>query len=489
MKKISFFGTIITLVIVLVNVTSADVPQLISFQGKLYDNEDNPLTGKYEVTFRIYSTESGGSHVWVETLNLNCENGLYSVILGKTATINLDFDSQYWLGVQVAGDVEQSPRYQLVSVPTAFRAQVANSATQVSWTNLTDIPVGFADGIDDEGVVVGDGWVDDGKIVRLETGTDNVGIGTKNPKAQLHANTTFFVGQGSGNNPQISFSDEGDYGRIQSWNGALSINPLGNSVGIKTTNPTHSLTVNGHIGIQQAGISKYHIGYHNGGLNFAETKEADYRLFLEDGGNVGVGTRNPLTALDIFKSGYANLRLDGTLAGILILGDSNAPESEKYFYLGGYGDKLKIGTVSDLLLNYSTKFTMLRNGNVGIGLVSPSYRLDVGGTIRGNNVAPSDVRIKKEINPIEKALERVNSLRGVNFRWQSEKESNGLQIGVIAQEVEAVFPEAVSTDEMGYKSVAYGRLVAPLIEAIKELKAENESLKERIELVEAKLQE
>lgn len=53
----------------------------------------------------------------------------------------------------------------------------------------------------------------------------------------------------------------------------------------------------------------------------------------------------------------------------------------------------------------------------------------------------------------------------------------GLQIGLIAQEVEDIFPEVVSTDSKGYKSIAYDKLVVPLIEAVKTIKAENDTLK------------
>ncbi|NIA28741.1 MAG: hypothetical protein GWP06_02365 [Actinobacteria bacterium] len=136
--------------------------------------------------------------------------------------------------------------------------------------------------------------------------------------------------------------------------------------------------------------------------------------------------------------------------------------------------------------DYDAKIVITDSGRVGIGKSNPHYALDVEGTIRGENVSPSDVRLKKDIIAIDNALERVVSLRGVNFRWRSGKKENDLQIGLIAQEVEAVFPEAVSTDEDGYKSIAYDKLVAPLIEAIKELKIENDKLRQRIEALERK---
>ncbi len=69
----------------------------------------------------------------------------------------------------------------------------------------------------------------------------------------------------------------------------------------------------------------------------------------------------------------------------------------------------------------------------------------------------------------------------MSYEWIDSAKGMGDQIGLIAQEVEDIFPEAVSTDNQGYKSVAYAKLVSPLIEAVKTLKAENEQLKQRNE--------
>jgi endosialidase-like protein len=65
----------------------------------------------------------------------------------------------------------------------------------------------------------------------------------------------------------------------------------------------------------------------------------------------------------------------------------------------------------------------------------------------------------------------VRRLRGVSFEWRDDVQSghSGKDLGVIAQEVEQVFPELVHTDDRGYKTVNYLGLIAPLIEAVKEL--------------------
>ena len=103
------------------------------------------------------------------------------------------------------------------------------------------------------------------------------------------------------------------------------------------------------------------------------------------------------------------------------------------------------------------------------------------GTIRGSNVSPSDERWKKNIKTIENALDKITALRGVSYQWKDEEKGNGTHLGVIAQEIEKVLPEVVSEDKDGYKSVAYQEIIGVLIEAIKDLKTENEALKVRLD--------
>ena len=92
----------------------------------------------------------------------------------------------------------------------------------------------------------------------------------------------------------------------------------------------------------------------------------------------------------------------------------------------------------------------------------------------------SDARLKTNVELIGDALNKVNSLRGVTFSWNElalGKDATVREVGVIAQEVQAVLPEVVTERETGYLAVKYEKIVPLLIEAIKELKAEVESLK------------
>ena len=92
----------------------------------------------------------------------------------------------------------------------------------------------------------------------------------------------------------------------------------------------------------------------------------------------------------------------------------------------------------------------------------------------------SDKRLKDVKGKVENALEKVLQVNGVQFDWIAKEgihENTGHDIGIIAQEIEAFFPEIVTTRVNGYKAVKYEKLVAVLIEAIKDLNHKVEQLK------------
>ncbi len=145
-------------------------------------------------------------------------------------------------------------------------------------------------------------------------------------------------------------------------------------------------------------------------------------------------------------------------------------------------------------------------GNVGIGTTPSSYKLDVNGDTNiasgsalrfgGTQVctsagctSSSDERLKENIQPLEGSLEKILQLKGVEYDYKDKsKFGDKHQIGVIAQDIEKVFPEVVITDKQtGLKSVAYDHLIAPVVEAIKELFVEIFGLKEAQKVQELRL--
>jgi hypothetical protein len=140
--------------------------------------------------------------------------------------------------------------------------------------------------------------------------------------------------------------------------------------------------------------------------------------------------------------------------------------------------------------------------NVGIGLSNPSYKLHVAGRLKTNGInETSDARLKKDINQISNALDNVLQMRGVTYNWRKDEYPDkgleeGLQYGLIAQELEAIIPELVKTEDNAeaWKSIEYSHLVPVLIEAIKELhtdleeqKSENQSLRTSIKTLDERL--
>jgi len=84
--------------------------------------------------------------------------------------------------------------------------------------------------------------------------------------------------------------------------------------------------------------------------------------------------------------------------------------------------------------------------------------------------------LKDNIAPIDDPLAKVLSISGNTFDWNEKSNKSGHDVGVIAQEIEKVLPEAVITRDNGYLAVDYHKVVPLLIEAVKELTAKVESL-------------
>lgn len=116
------------------------------------------------------------------------------------------------------------------------------------------------------------------------------------------------------------------------------------------------------------------------------------------------------------------------------------------------------------------------NGNGG----DVNGNLNVAGFIRatGDIVAyySSDIKLKDNISNITNSLEKIDKINGVEFDWKENELHTGHDVGIIAQEIEEVLPEAVTTRENGIKAVRYEKLIPLLIECIKDLKKQ---IKER----------
>ncbi|MEP4532696.1 MAG: tail fiber domain-containing protein [Cyclobacteriaceae bacterium] len=133
------------------------------------------------------------------------------------------------------------------------------------------------------------------------------------------------------------------------------------------------------------------------------------------------------------------------------------------------------------IANNTSENTINLDGNTG--------DINASGTVYSGGVAlTSDARFKTNIETLEGTLDHVMKMRGVSYNWKDENKDQRNQIGVIAQEVEEIYPEFVHTRNDGYKAVNYSQMTAVLIEAVKELNAkiadlesENSDLKAQLD--------
>lgn len=110
---------------------------------------------------------------------------------------------------------------------------------------------------------------------------------------------------------------------------------------------------------------------------------------------------------------------------------------------------------------------VVRNGKVWINNNTPVYEVDVVGAVRSQGMyTVSDARVKDTIKKIDDALGKIRAINGYTFTWKSTGQPD---MWVLAQEIEKVFADAVSTDPSGTKTVQYTALIAPILEALKEL--------------------
>ena len=150
------------------------------------------------------------------------------------------------------------------------------------------------------------------------------------------------------------------------------------------------------------------------------------------------------------------------------------------------------GTVATVQANSTagSGITVLANGFVGIGNAAPTVTLDVTGDakVSGTFTCPSDIRLKTKVETLTDVLSRLEQMRGVTYEFKDQtKYAKGPQIGVIAQELQKVFPELVKLGSDGFYSVNYTQLTAVLIQAVKEQQTEINELKGQMKRVMEKL--
>lgn len=202
---------------------------------------------------------------------------------------------------------------------------------------------------------------------------------------------------------------------------------------------------------------------------FAQWNTSGTDIYNTNSGDVGIGISSPESKLHV-KNGDIQI----TKGKRILFGDAGV----------GSGEQI-LNNNFDLTFRtgWSNRMVIANTGRVGIGYTSPSYKLDVNGTVRASSyLTSSDKRFKTNIKNVTNALDKLSRVQGVSYSFNKEKFSGRSfpeheKYGVIAQDIQKVFPDMVYEDAEGYLSVDYVEFVPILIEAIKELRIELLSLK------------
>ncbi len=443
------------LVLTLTGVNAAEQSSAFTYQGVLR-GDNGPIDGAADVRYKLYPAEQGAFAIGtpLESPATIVQRGVF--------THRLDFGDVFagkerWLEIAVRtppgiGDYTViGPRTRIESTPYASYALASGGAP---WSGITDVPANVANAFSPWQSVAGG-------IVY----PNSVAIGTN-------------AVSGSDN---LVLSDTAPRLLIQST--------IGQYAGVRVKNTQAEYFMGANNG------AEWHVFDNNAGVP---------RIRLRSSGNLGIG--------DI--AAEQKLSVAGTVQ--VVTGSSSAPN---FLAFGGVGNTLGTAENTDLFAfqrvnissspaNSSELRLILGDDNV----TGPSADFFTIGTIPGGNWNPtfgfrsdglaskpgggswaiiSDPRTKHDVEPLKGTLDRLLSLRGYQYYYNDMEIKNGralpgLQIGLMADEVERVFPDWVSRDKDGMRMVTERSTTALMVEALRDLRAEkDEQIRRRDEKIES----
>ncbi|MCX6117746.1 MAG: tail fiber domain-containing protein [Proteobacteria bacterium] len=333
----------------------------------------------------------------------------------------------------------------------------------------------------------------------------NVGIGTTSPAATLNTvNSSSSLSYASiienlhVSNSQIvtkfisrSTAAVNSFGMLNGYRATNTANS-GNGFHFSLDNSANAEKEYGGIGV---GIESNTAGAEGGFITLQTTSAGTTRqdrMRITAAGNVGIGTASPITRLSNSSAAVTDASgVSGTgssLSWVSSTGGGYAAAISNSSSVAGRNGLLVKTSQNDsstFILKLESggvnQVSARADGNFGIGNTNPSQKLAVGASgdgsvaIANSWTTYSDKRLKKNVSVIDNALEKISKITGVFFNWKKGDDSSR-QIGVMAQDVEKIFPELVKEGSDGIKSVDYPKLVAPMIEAVKSLKSKVERL-------------
>ena len=444
-----------------------NVPQGINYQALARDASGTILTNHYmTLKASIYSDTVTNTMQWQELHTITTNDvGIFSIVLGtgfagvgsvQTSFTNIDWNtSTHYIKIELdhgSGFMDYGITA-LQSVPYSLAAETADEANAVDWTNINNIPADIADGDDGD-----DGFANDSNVISNANGdyaNDDFVFGSSTldwNNTNDHINRMFFdkskgAFRAGGGNPLFSQNENWDVDSIGEYSFAT---------GYKTKAKGEASTAMGFMS-EALGNSSTAMGYYTdatGAYSTAmgfRTKASGYNSTAMGSYTEATGNYSTAMGEKTEASGYASTAI------------------------GSYTDAT--GAYSTAMGSY-TKATGNYSTAMGGGVIATGAgELYNSGNVKGLSfVSTSDRRVKQNITPFSGALSKVMLLSPKTYFYNTaefprfEAEKDKPQIGFIAQEVEAIFPEMVTTDgdEVGLKGVRYGQLTTVLVQAIKE---------------------
>ena len=280
-------------------------------------------------------------------------------------------------------------------------------------------------------------------------------------------------------------------GDVNFDSGTLFVDESEDRVGIGTSSPTTKLTVQGDI---------------TDNIDFLRIQDPNYDGFFTIGSNTAGGFLGQLEGSTDGYNSFGSIYI-GSLDDSRDVYVSNAAvttfQSREYTDLATKSNPSALENANAFdFNNYNTSLMMIQaDGDVGIGTTSPSYKLDVNGNVRADTYyydvtstlqSSSDSRLKQNITDMDNVLDKLKELELVKYEWNdnmykklegrtSQSKLGGTFEGMIAQQVESLFPQYVGEDADGYKTLSYVSFVIPLLKGFQEQQSIIESQATEIE--------
>ncbi len=412
-------------------------------------------------TLQIYSGEGTGGTLLLDQSITGGESWYsyypeetVSVTVGSQYTIRVTNHQDYWRWGANTGDVYSGGRASgLATEDMTFKTYISSPS---QWF-AANSGGGFS--------------VLDSSIFVDEDG--NVGIGTMYPEKKLHVNGEVMVNDSiSGFGPAQPDTAFENYNAL--WNPGPDV-WIWQSFTVESTGLLQQIDLYHGVNPMDDGTLQIYSGEGMDGDLLLEQSISSGQNWaqypLTEGVNVIAGNQYTFRITDHHEVWKTGATWDDLYSGGRA---STQPGDDLAFKAFVSPTSLWIGTTADGTGIVDNSILIDSTGNIGIGTFNPDYLLQVGENGDGSEARAnawntfSDARWKTDLEEISGALDKLQEISGYYYRW-IERPDTSRQAGVVAQEVETVFPEIVSTDSDGYKSVDYGKLSALLVEAVKEL--------------------